>query len=218
MKLTELKLTPGKLLPLKSLQRVVDHLHLGGILILPTDTGYLLGVDALNISAVNHVFSVKERPKTNPIHVAVSSIEMAMRYVNIGSYDLLLYENFLPGPLTIISPKKINIPDILVANKNTLGVRIPDSPVVQQVIRSFGKPITATSANISGRQSLSIDQELAELNFRKGEQIYLVKDDKMIYEKASTVVSCALMPPKIIREGPIKEKDILNILNLTSNP
>ncbi|MFX0064311.1 MAG: L-threonylcarbamoyladenylate synthase [Candidatus Hermodarchaeota archaeon] len=217
MKLTELKLTPGKLLPFKSLQKIVDHLHLGGILILPTDTGYLLGVDALNISAVNHIFSVKKRPRTNPIHIAVCSIEMAMQYVNIGSNDLLLYKNFLPGPLTIVSPKKINIPDILVANKHTLGVRIPDSPIVQQVIHSFGKPITATSANISGRQSLSIDQELAELNFGEEEQIYLVKDDKMIYEKASTVVSCATMPPKIIREGPIKAKDILNILKITSN-
>lgn len=217
MKLTELKLTPGRLLPLKSLQKVVDHLHLGGILILPTDTGYLLGVDALNITAVNHVFKVKKRPKTNPIHIAVSSIEMAMHYVTIGSNDLLLYKNFLPGPLTIVSPKKTNVPDILVANKNTLGVRIPDSAVVQQVIHAFGKPITATSANISGRKPLSIDQDLSALNFEKEEQIYLVKDDKIIYETASTVVSCAVMPPKIIREGPIKVKNILNMLDLNSN-
>ncbi|MFX0090711.1 MAG: L-threonylcarbamoyladenylate synthase [Candidatus Hodarchaeota archaeon] len=210
MKLIELKLTPGKLLPLISLQRIVDHLHLGGVVILPTDTGYLLGVDALNISAVNHVFTIKKRFKSNPIHVAVSSIELAMRYVDIGPHELALYETFLPGPLTIISSKKALVPDILVANKNTLGIRIPDNPVLLQVISVFGKAITATSANISGRKSLPLLQEIAALNFDKKEQIYYVKDE-LIYENASTVVDCTIMPPKIIREGPIKAKEIYDI-------
>ena len=198
------ELSSNGLLSFDSITAITHQLVNGGLVILPTETGYLLAADALNLTAVRKVFDVKKRPLTNPIHVVVSDLEMAERLVNLNPLARKLCYRFFPGPLTIICPKRPIISDELVANTGNLGIRVPDSPVVLQIVRAFGKPITATSLNVSGQPAgSSIENTIDEL-YWDNEIVYFVKNDSLVkYDMSSTVITFGTDPWRILREGPI---------------
>ena len=210
LQVIELKLTKNHLLKLDDLTLVIDQLIYGNIVILPTETGYLLGADALNLDAVKKVFSIKGRQFSNPIHVVVTGIKMAAELVFLNSSAERLCHHFMPGPLTVVCPKRSIVSDLLVANTGNLGIRIPDSPVMMQVAHAFGKPITATSLNLSGESEFeSVEDTIDSLNWENDQIIYIVKDSHFIKNTApSTVVTFATDPWKILREGPINKNDI----------
>jgi L-threonylcarbamoyladenylate synthase len=106
------------------------------------------------------------------------------------------------------------VSDLLVANTGNLGIRIPDSPVVQQVIQAFGKPITATSLNVSGiPESGSLDETIMSLDWTNELLVYVVTDpDIVAFPSASTVITFATDPWQVLREGPITMEEIANAM------
>ncbi|WP_336278946.1 L-threonylcarbamoyladenylate synthase [Bartonella sp. CB175] len=144
------------ILPLNSdsIKEAVMLLGQGRLVALPTETVYGLAGDATNGKAVASIFSTKRRPKFNPLIAHVSSIIMAERYVEIDSLSRRLMEAFWPGPLTLVLPLKAhhNIHPLTTAGLNTLAVRCPDSSF-SEVVKCFGRPLAAPSANESGRIS-----------------------------------------------------------------
>lgn len=202
-------LSDNGLLSFDSISAIMHHLTEGGLVILPTETGYLLAADALNLSAVRKVFSVKQRPLTNPIHVVVSDMEMAETYVFLNPLARKLCYRFFPGPLTVICPKRPIISDELVANTGNLGIRVPDSPVVLQIVRAFGKPITATSLNISGKLADTSVENTIDAMYWGNETVFFVQNDSMaVFNSPSTIVTFGTDPWSIIRQGPIDSKTI----------
>ncbi len=202
--------TKNRLLRLDDLNAITDQLVNGRLVVLPTETGYLLGADALNLDSVRRVFKVKNRPLTNPIHVIVSGLEMAEDLIFLSPTARRLCNSFMPGPLTIICPKKPIVSDLLVANTGNLGIRIPDNPVALQVAQAFRKPITATSLNVSGTsEGTSLDETLATLEWDDDPPIVVTADSALFtYPSASTVVTFAVEPWQILRTGPITEEEI----------
>lgn len=131
----------------------VTAIQRGELVIYPTETVYGLGADALTPEAVARVFDAKERPRDRPLSIAVPDIETATTYVRARDRDRAFMAAFLPGPVTVVMRREPSIPDIVTAGRDRLGIRIPDHPVALSLLEAIS-PITATSANVSGGESV----------------------------------------------------------------
>lgn len=125
----------------------------GGLVAFPTETVYGLGADALNEQAVQRIYRVKGRPPDNPLIVHVSSADAARRICDFNDTAGLLAEAFWPGPLTLILPRKPNMPAMVSAGLPTVAVRMPSHPAALRLLETCGTPVAAPSANLSGRPS-----------------------------------------------------------------
>ncbi len=115
----------------------------GEVLVCPTDTGYAFSANGLDPKAVARVFNLKGRSYSNPIHVAVSSIEEAGKYAHINEAARHLASRFLPGALTLVLPKKETIPAMLVAGRDTIGIRVPDNRAILSLAEMTALPLSA---------------------------------------------------------------------------
>ncbi|MDB4213793.1 L-threonylcarbamoyladenylate synthase [Octadecabacter sp.] len=127
----------------------------GGLVAVPTETVYGLGVDARNSDAVARLYAAKGRPSFNPLIVHVATIAQAEKYVEFDDMSRALAQAFWPGALTLVLPLRTDagISPLVTAGLNTLAVRVPDHVVAQGVLAAFGGPIAAPSANPSGQVS-----------------------------------------------------------------
>lgn len=128
---------------------VINTLNQGGTIIYPTDTIWGIGCDPFNEAAVGNLFYLKQRPRTKPILLLVDSIEMLKQYVTIHPRveTLLVYHR---QPLTLIYKADKRIPPYLTSESGTIGIRVVLDHFCKEVIKTFKKPITSTSANFSG--------------------------------------------------------------------
>ncbi|MCA9385272.1 threonylcarbamoyl-AMP synthase, partial [Candidatus Dojkabacteria bacterium] len=181
----------------------------GGIIVFPTETCYGLGVDATNPEAVRKLFHYKGRREGKPLSIAVTGEEMASQYVVINDIAKNLYTNYLPGPITVVSKGLQQVAQGVESEYGTLGIRIPDYQLVLDLLSSYGKPITATSANPSfGKKPYSIDALLNDLSDKKREMIDLAIDaGDLPKRKSSTVVDTTLNNLNVLREGAKKFQD-----------
>lgn len=127
----------------------------GGLVAFPTETVYGLGADARNDRAVASIFAAKDRPQFNPLIVHIADIATAQSYVIWSDLAQRLAEAFWPGPLTLVLPLKpgSGLSPLVTADLPTLAIRIPAHPAAQGLLRAFGGPVAAPSANPSGRIS-----------------------------------------------------------------
>ncbi|MEK7527415.1 MAG: L-threonylcarbamoyladenylate synthase [Patescibacteria group bacterium] len=175
----------------------------GGLVIYPSDTVYILAVDPRNPTAVAKLLSFKNRWPGKAISVAVSDIDMAEKYVKLSSKTRLLYQNLLPGPFTLVSPGRHLVAPGIEAENGTLGIRIPDSPYILDLVKKLSFPITATSANLSGRTPhYSVSSFLNTLSQKKLDLIDLIIDAGTLPKnKPSTVIDVTEPELKILRRG-----------------
>ncbi|MBU2560355.1 threonylcarbamoyl-AMP synthase [archaeon] len=185
----------------------VEILRKGGLVIFPTDTLYGLGASALDEIALRSVFAVKKRPSSNPLSIAVSGIEMMKQYAELPDEALKLARAFLPGPLTIVLKKK-NLPDVLTGGRPLVGIRIPKSEIVLELIKLLGTPITATSANISGNPPPTTAQDAIS---QIPEADIVLDAGPLGTGLASTVIDMS-EKPKILREGKLKKRELESVI------
>ncbi len=160
----------------EGLAAAVDHLRGGGILGMPTETVYGLAASAFDARAVAAIFAAKERPLFDPLIAHVAEADPASAVAPLARLDALgeaACERFAalatcwPGPLTIVLPKRAEVPDLVTAGLPTVAVRMPDHPVAQALLRAFGGPLVAPSANRFGRISpTTVEAVEAELGDR----------------------------------------------------
>jgi L-threonylcarbamoyladenylate synthase len=131
----------------------------GGTIVYPTETVYGLGADALSEDAVRKVYRIKRRDVSQPISVAVSSFEMLHKVAYTDPGISAILSALLPGPVTVLLKKKEIVPTLLTAESDVLGVRFPDNEIATRIIEETG-PITATSANVSGRTPPTCAEEV----------------------------------------------------------
>ncbi|KKQ01869.1 MAG: Sua5/YciO/YrdC/YwlC family protein [Candidatus Roizmanbacteria bacterium GW2011_GWA2_36_23] len=187
------------------IKKSVKVLKEGGLVLFPSDTVYGLLVDARNQKAVEKLILFKNRPPGKPISVFVADFDMMKDYVYISKKNLNLLNQILPGQFTIILNSKHNNDKLLESEKGTLGVRIPDYQLIKLLLIEFASPITATSANLSGRPPhYNISALLNELPKTKKDLIDLIVDaGKLPRNKPSTVLDLTAVKIKIIRQGDI---------------
>ena len=182
------------------INEAAEIIERGGIVAIPTETVYGLACRSDSKVAVDRLYKIKNRPYDKPLSYAVSSVDAAVKcYLStMIPFGYRLLERFSPGPLTLVYYS--------LEDKKT-GVRIPSYAVARKIIESLNVPVYLSSANISGGRE-AIDAKDVEDIF--GDSIDLIVDSgKTLYGKPSTIVDLTCNPFKILREGAIKENDII---------
>jgi L-threonylcarbamoyladenylate synthase len=173
-----------------SIEKAVALLRKGDVVAFPTETVYGLGADATNPYAVAKIFEIKKRPKFDPLIVHISDREWVSRIAeSVPREARMLIDRFWPGPLTLILEKKEIIPGIVTAGLGTVGIRMPSHPVAIDLIRSFGGPIAAPSANPFGYMSPTKARHVATLLDENVPLILDGGDSACAYGLESTIVS-----------------------------
>lgn len=181
----------------------------GKIGIFPTDTVFGIGCIVDNESAVKRLFSIKNRPENKPTPVLVNSIDMAQDLLQkkFSSKVLLLVKEYWPGGLTLVLDcNNEKIPSLVRGGTKTLGVRIPDSQMIKDIITKMNKPLLAPSANFSGEKTPFLKEDL-DPNLISLVDFYL--DGVCNGQKSSTVLDCTSEPFTILRQGAIVIDDAL---------
>lgn len=179
----------------------------GNIIIYPTETFYGLGADATNNQAILRIFDVKGRNFCNPISVIIGSkhdLQIIIRESTPAAEKLM--NAFWPGPLTIVFKAKESISPLLTAQTGKIGVRLSANEIAKQIAQKAGRPLTATSANLSGMPECANAEEAIK---QIGNKIDTVIDaGTTAGGVASTVIDVTCTPPRILREGTISQKSI----------
>jgi len=187
------------------IEEAKEKIDKGGIVIFPTETAYGIASDALNEDALDKVYEVKQRPRSKGLTVIVDSLETAERYAEIGKKEEKIIQEFIPGPLTLVTEKKERVPDNL---NEKFVFRISSGEIADRLAERG--PITATSANISGNDtSYSVEGIDPEL---KDKADYII--DRGELEESPTSSIAEIVDGEVVmhREGPINKSEIEKIL------
>jgi L-threonylcarbamoyladenylate synthase len=194
-----------------ALPSALEVLNSGGLVAFPTDTVYGVGALAFDGAVVESIYVAKGRPGEKAIPVLIGDPDDLVKVAReVPETAARLAARFWPGPLTLVVPKHPDLPEAVSAAP-TVGVRLPDHPVVRALLCAAG-PLAVTSANLSGQPSPSTAEEvLAQL----GGRIALILDGgKTPGGVASTVVDCTGAEPQILRPGPIAQDELRSVLGL----
>lgn len=188
----------------------IAKLDEGGLVAFPTDTLYALGADATNDRAVERVFAVKGRQEGKPLPLFVSSVEMAEKIATLDAQARLLAGRFWPGALTLVLPKRPAFRSLALDGGDTVALRIPDHPIARGIVEGLGRPVTATSANLSGGPDPVTTAVVAS---QLGAAVDLIIEGGACPAGvSSTIVDCTGEPPAILREGAIAKGAIERVL------
>ena len=191
----------------QSIQQAAELLRAGELVALPTETVYGIAADARNGEAVRKIFEAKGRPQDNPLIVHIADMEMLKGIVSqVPERARKLAATYWPGPLTMVLPKGSEVSEVTCAGLDTVGVRMPSHPVVQQVIRASGVAFAAPSANLSGKPSPTNAQDtLTDMN---GRLPLILDGGECSVGVESTVVTLVGENPMLLRPGYITREQL----------
>jgi L-threonylcarbamoyladenylate synthase len=186
-------------------------LNQGGLVAFPTETVYGLGADATNAAAIADLYQAKGRPAFNPLIAHVGDLAAARQIARFDAAALTLAEAFWPGPLTLVLPKAEGcaVADLATAGLDTVAIRIPAHPVARDILRLFGRPVVAPSANLSGHVSPTtaahVESDLS------GRIDLIVDGGPVAVGVESTIVGC-FEQPMLLRPGGLPRAEIERVL------
>ena len=189
-----------QLLTEKDIEAAAAILRAGGLVGIPTETVYGLGANGLDPAAVRRIFEAKGRPQDNPLILHIPDPSWLERYCrDVPAAARRLAEQFWPGPLTMILPRRALVPDEVTCGLETVGVRCPDHPVTLAIIRAAGVPVAAPSGNRSGRPSPTCARHMLE--DMEGRIQAVVDGGPCGVGVESTIVDLTLPVPRLLRPG-----------------
>ncbi|MCS7110024.1 MAG: L-threonylcarbamoyladenylate synthase [Candidatus Caldarchaeum sp.] len=176
----------------------------GGVIVYPTDTVYGIGCDPFNVEAVKRVYEIKKR-EAKPMPVLLSSIDMLYSVADPTPEEVEAALKLWPGPVTILMKKNPNLPDIVTAGEQSVGVRIPAHMIPLTIMEKTGKPLVGTSANISGQPSATEVKNIDESVLSKAD---IVIDHGATFHKLpSTVIRVKRDGFEVVREGAMRAEE-----------
>ncbi len=197
------------------LDMAVKLIKEGEVVAFPTETVYGLGGDAFNESSIDRIYIAKGRPRDNPLIVHVSCVEEIEKVAYLNEQAKILFEKFSPGPITIVLPKKAEIPECVTAGLQTVGVRIPKSKLARDFISKSGTAIAAPSANKTKRISPTSAEAVYE--DMKGRISLILDGGECEVGIESTVITLAGEIPTILRPGAITKEMLVEYLPKVKN-
>lgn len=190
----------------------------GGVVAFPTETVYGLGCDTFNERAALEVYRIKRRPSSNPLIAHVLDVPMAKRVV-IG-WDVRcqkLAEAFWPGPLTLVLPRRAEVAPSSIGGRSTVAVRSPAHPVARQLLEATGTPISAPSANRSGRISPTKAEHVAD-EFADEPELLVLDGGSAVVGLESTVLDLSRARPMVLRPGAVTREMLQPIVGDVAEP
>jgi L-threonylcarbamoyladenylate synthase len=181
--------------------KAIELLKTGQLVAVPTETVYGLAGDASSDEAVLKIYETKNRPNFNPLIIHVSNIDQALEYAEFTEEAKILAKEFWPGPLTLVLKRKENslISKHALAGLKTIAIRIPANSTTLEIIRLFGKPIAAPSANLSSQISPT---RASHVSKSLGDKVYIIDGGKSTFGLESTILNCSLEGKiEILRHG-----------------
>jgi L-threonylcarbamoyladenylate synthase len=186
----------------------------GGLVAFPTETVYGLGADATNPDAIARLYQAKGRPAFNPLIAHVGDLVAAQRIARFDAQAIALAEAFWPGPLTLVLSRTegCKVADLATAGLDTVAIRIPAHPIARDILRAFGGPVVAPSANLSGHVSPTT---AAHVQSDLSGRIDLIVDGGAVAVGVeSTIVGC-FKAPMLLRPGGLPREAIERVLGRT---
>ena len=181
----------------RHIQRVVEALTEGKLVSYPTDTTYGIGCDLLNKRAIEKIYALKKRDRRKPVSILCSDLKELSQYGVISNSAYRFLRRLLPGPYTFILPATPLVPKVMLTPQRMVGARIPDCPIVRDVVEGLGRPLISTSATVEDGTILN-DPEEIERRFRG-------KIDIVIAEacpgEPSSIIDLTGDEPVLIRRG-----------------
>lgn len=189
------------------IEKIVNVLKKGGIVVYPTDTFYGLGVNGYLIEAVKKIYTLKGRDPAKPISLVVSDLAMVRDIaVEIPPVFQRIVHHFWPGPLTIVFRAADDIPAQIKSSEGSVGIRWPDLLWLRELIKRADFPLTATSANLTGKKEVSDPDAVIKAFFGKVDLI--VDAGKSPGGLPSTVIDLTKKRPRILREGAVPSSEL----------
>ncbi|HVP73948.1 MAG TPA: L-threonylcarbamoyladenylate synthase [Phycisphaerales bacterium] len=210
----------------RTIQEAAATLRAGGVIAFPTETVYGLGACTFNETAIDHVYELKGRPADNPLIAHVLDVIQAREVVAAGAWDARcdeLSRRFWPGPLTLVLPKSTGVSDRATAGRPTVAVRAPRHAMAQALLEAVGEPISAPSANRSGRVSPTSAQhgldEFAKV--AEARDLLILDGGECEVGIESTVLDLTAAPPRppqILRHGSVTLEQLREVLGEIAAP
>mgnify|MGYP002347596496 CR=1 FL=1 len=184
----------------REVEKVVEVLREGGIVIYPTDTLYGIGCDALNVRAVEKICEMKGiNPQKSNLSIICNDLSIISEYAKVSTPVFKLMKRNLPGPFTFILPTTSSLPKIY-KKKKTVGIRVPGNDILREIVSQLGNPVLSTSVQLESEESeYSTHPEL--IHEKWGSFADLVIDGGTGGIEPSTVIDCSEDEPVIIRQG-----------------
>ncbi|MFQ5583035.1 MAG: L-threonylcarbamoyladenylate synthase [Calditrichia bacterium] len=181
------------------IQKAVEALESGQLVIYPTDTVYGLGCSINNKQAIERIYKIKGKSKFTPMSIICSSIRDAAKYARISNFAFRVMKRCFPGPFTVVLEATREIPKLMLTRQKEIGIRIPDNKVVIEIVELLGHPIITSSINIPGEEILNDPEKIIEIYSGK---VDLLLDTGPLPEPVpSTVLRIEDNNVEILREG-----------------
>jgi L-threonylcarbamoyladenylate synthase len=198
----------------KQIDKGIEIIRKGGVVVFPTDTVFGLGAGAYIESAIERIFRIKQRPPEMALPLLISSIAQVSEVArDVPEYGWRLIDVFFPGKLTLVVFRASVVKDIITGGGDTVAIRMPDHPIPQALIRGSGMPIVGTSANLSGQLNpLTIEGVQEQI----GDKVDLIiEGGPAPMGKESTVVDVTGEFPVAIRVGAISKAELESVVDFS---
>lgn len=183
----------------RKVRRAVAALEAGEIVAYPTDTVYALGCDLANKKAIDRLYAVKGMDRGQPLAFICPDLADLSKYASVDNHAYRLLRRVLPGPYTFVLTATREVPKILhTSDRRTVGIRVPDAPIIVEVVRALGRPVISTTAHRPGDEHMVIDARDIEPTFPG---VGLVLDGGLGGREPTTVVDLSHGSIDIVREG-----------------
>lgn len=192
-----IKINPENPQP-RQIDIVVDILKKGGVIAYPTDTYYGIGCDIMNKKAIEKVYLIKQRDKNIPFSFICPDLKDISTYAKVSNFAYRNMKRLLPGPYTFILEGSRMVPKIMLTNRKTAGIRVPDHNIAIEITRGLGNPVLSTSASDREGRIFS-DPSLLKDYFQ--DRVQIVIDGGTVPGNPSSIVSLIDDKPEIIRYG-----------------
>lgn len=185
----------------RHLDRIVEVLNQGGVIIYPTDTTYAIGCHALKERAIERVCEIKGLDtKHHLLSVVAHDISSVSEYVRIDNDTFRIMRDCLPGPFTFILPAGNRLPKIF-KNRKEVGIRIPDNNITREICEALGAPLLSTSLKVNESEEIEYMTQPELIDEKYGERVELIIDGGEGDTEFSTIVNCMDGELEIVRQG-----------------
>lgn len=180
------------------IRHVIEALHDGEVIALPTDSVYAFGCRLMDKKAIQKLYQIKRVDKGHPMALLCADLKHISVYARVSTPAYKIIKRHLPGPYTFVLEATREVPKRMLTKQHTVGLRVPDNAIVQELVRELGEPILATSAEVVG-YGIFTDPE--DIEARLGKQLGCVIDGGILTDARSTIIDLSDDIPVILREG-----------------